>query len=94
VQAGDRVAVLALTRPALEAHFGLMRIGAILVMLNTRLASAELEWIRTIAALKSCWWTRSSNADRQRRRSACDRRLRGFLGRSAQPASGSGTCLR
>ena len=30
---------------ALEAHFGPMRIGAILVMLNTRLASAELEWI-------------------------------------------------
>jgi fatty-acyl-CoA synthase len=46
VQAGDRVAVLALNSAmALEAHFGPMRIGAILVMLNTRLASAELEWI-------------------------------------------------
>ena len=46
VQAGDRVAVLALNGAmALEAHFGPMRIGAILVMLNTRLASAELEWI-------------------------------------------------
>jgi fatty-acyl-CoA synthase len=46
VQAGDRVAVLALNGAMpLEAHFGPMRIGAILVMLNTRLASAELEWI-------------------------------------------------
>src|ERR1035441_2126742 len=46
VQAGDRVAVLASNGAmALEAHFAPMRIGAILVMLNTRLASAELEWI-------------------------------------------------
>src|SRR5437667_8546415 len=43
---GDRVAVLAPNGAmALEAHFGPMRIGAILVMLNTRLASAELAWI-------------------------------------------------
>jgi fatty-acyl-CoA synthase len=46
VQPGDRVAVLALNGAmALEAHFAPMRIGAILVMLNTRLAPAELEWI-------------------------------------------------
>ncbi len=45
-RAGDRVAVLAPNGAmALEAHFAPMRIGAILVMLNTRLASAELEWI-------------------------------------------------
>src|ERR1019366_8812337 len=46
VQPGDRVAVLAPNGAmALEAHFAPMRIGAILVMLNTRLAAAELEWI-------------------------------------------------
>ena len=46
VQAGDRVAVLAPNGAmALEAHFAPMQIGAILVMLNTRLASAELAWI-------------------------------------------------
>jgi fatty-acyl-CoA synthase len=46
VQPGDRVAVLAPNGAmALEAHFAPMQIGAILVMLNTRLASAELEWI-------------------------------------------------
>jgi fatty-acyl-CoA synthase len=46
VAAGDRVAVLAPNSAmALEAHFGPMRIGAIVVMLNTRLASAELAWI-------------------------------------------------
>jgi len=46
VQAGDRVAVLAPNGAmALEAHFAPMRIGAVLVMLNTRLAHAELEWI-------------------------------------------------
>src|SRR3954464_2657946 len=40
---GDRVAVLALnSAAALEAHFGPMLIGAVLVMLNTRLASEEL----------------------------------------------------
>jgi fatty-acyl-CoA synthase len=43
---GDRVAVLAPNGAmALEAHFGPMRIGAILVMLNTRLQSRELDWI-------------------------------------------------
>src|SRR5207244_5919183 len=43
---GDRVAVLAPNGAmALEAHFGPMRIGAILVMLNTRLAAGELAWI-------------------------------------------------
>src|SRR5947209_8174516 len=43
---GDRVAVLAPNGAlALEAHFGPMLIGAILVMLNTRLQSGELCWI-------------------------------------------------
>src|SRR5436305_1328107 len=43
---GDRVAVLAPNSAmALEAHFAPMRIGALLVMLNVRLAAAELEWI-------------------------------------------------
>jgi fatty-acyl-CoA synthase len=47
---GDRVAVLALNGAApLEAHFGPMRIGAVLVMLNTRLGRDELLWI-----LKHC----------------------------------------
>jgi fatty-acyl-CoA synthase len=50
VTAGDRVAVLAPNcAMALEAHFAPMRIGAVVVMLNTRLAAAELEWI-----LKHC----------------------------------------
>jgi acyl-CoA synthetase (AMP-forming)/AMP-acid ligase II len=50
VAPGDRVAVLAPNGAmALEAHFAPMRIGAIVVMLNTRLASGELEWI-----LKHC----------------------------------------
>ena len=43
VQPGDRVAVLAPNSAmALEAHFAPMRIGAVLVMLNTRLAAGEL----------------------------------------------------
>src|SRR5438105_10509493 len=43
---GDRVAVLAPNgAAALDAHFGPMRIGAIVVMLNTRLAAGELVWI-------------------------------------------------
>jgi len=47
---GDRVAVLAPNgAAALEAHFAPLRIGALLVMLNTRLASDELAWI-----LKHC----------------------------------------
>src|SRR5262245_60061457 len=43
---GDRVAVLAAngTMP-LEAHFGPMRAGAVLVMLNTRLHASEIVWI-------------------------------------------------
>jgi len=46
VARGDRVAVLAPNSVlALEAHFGPMLIGAILVMLNTRLQSGELSWI-------------------------------------------------
>src|ERR1019366_7914200 len=46
VQPGDRVAVLAPTGAmALEAHLVPIRIGGILVMLNARLAPAELEWI-------------------------------------------------
>ena len=43
---GDRVAVLAPNGAmAIEAHFGPMRIDAVLVMLNTRLQSQELSWI-------------------------------------------------
>jgi fatty-acyl-CoA synthase len=43
---GDRVAILACNGPApLEAHFGPMLIGALVVMLNTRLAADELCWI-------------------------------------------------
>ena len=43
---GDRVAVLAHNAAApLEAHFGPMLIGALVVMLNTRLAAEELCWI-------------------------------------------------
>jgi fatty-acyl-CoA synthase len=50
VVAGDRVAVLSPNcAMTLEAHFAPMRIGAILVMLNTRLGAVELEWI-----LKHC----------------------------------------
>jgi fatty-acyl-CoA synthase len=46
IQPGDRVAVLALNGVMpLEAHFGPMLIGAVLVMLNTRLAAPELAWI-------------------------------------------------
>jgi fatty-acyl-CoA synthase len=46
VERGDRVAVLAPNGAmALEAHFGPMRIGALVVMLNTRLAAEELCWI-------------------------------------------------
>jgi fatty-acyl-CoA synthase len=46
VAPGDRVAVLAPNGAmALEAHFAPMRIGAVLVMLNTRLSAADLEWI-------------------------------------------------
>ena len=46
VHPGDRVAVLAPNGAmTLEAHFAPMRIGAILVMLNTRLSPGELEWI-------------------------------------------------
>jgi len=46
VAPGDRVAVLAPnTAAALEAHFGVMLAGGILVMLNTRLQAAELAWI-------------------------------------------------
>jgi len=47
---GDRVAVLAYNGVMpLEAHFGPMLIGAVLVMLNFRLAAPELAWI-----LKHC----------------------------------------
>src|SRR6185436_13384899 len=46
VVGGDRVAVLALNGAmALEAHFGPMRIGAVVVMLNTRLQANEICWI-------------------------------------------------
>src|SRR5947209_12144178 len=43
---GDRVAVLSPNGAmALEAHFAPMQLGAVVVMLNTRLAAGELEWI-------------------------------------------------
>ncbi|MFN7993113.1 MAG: acyl--CoA ligase family protein [Bryobacteraceae bacterium] len=43
---GDRVAVLAPnTAAALEAQFGVILAGGVLVMLNTRLQAAELVWI-------------------------------------------------
>jgi fatty-acyl-CoA synthase len=46
IQPGDRVAVLGPNGAmALEAHFAPMSIGAVLVMLNTRLAATELAWI-------------------------------------------------
>ena len=46
VRRGDRVAILAPNIPAmLEAKFGPMRIGAVLVPLNTRLASREIAYI-------------------------------------------------
>ncbi len=50
ISAGDRVAVLAFNGVMpLEAHFGPMLIGAVLVILNFRLAAPELAWI-----LKHC----------------------------------------
>jgi len=46
VAPGDRVAVLAPNTPlALEPHFAVPLLGAVLVMLNIRLAPAELAWI-------------------------------------------------
>ncbi len=46
IRPGDRVAVLAPNTPlALEAHFGVLLAGAILVMLNIRLQAQELGWI-------------------------------------------------
>jgi fatty-acyl-CoA synthase len=46
VRPGDRVAVLAPNSAAtLEAHFGVLLVGAVLVMLNTRLQAGELAWI-------------------------------------------------
>ena len=53
VKPGEPVAVLAPNSAmALEAHFGPMLIGAVLVMLNTRLAAAELGWILNHAGAK------------------------------------------
>src|SRR6266576_5048371 len=46
IEPGDRVAVLAPnTITALEPHFAVPLAGAVLVMLNTRLQTAELAWI-------------------------------------------------
>jgi fatty-acyl-CoA synthase len=46
VERGDRVAVLAMNSLALlESHFGVPLIGGVLVAINTRLASSEIEYI-------------------------------------------------
>jgi fatty-acyl-CoA synthase len=46
IGAGDRIAVLSCNTPAaLEAHFAVPAIGAVLVMLNIRSHPAELAWI-------------------------------------------------
>jgi fatty-acyl-CoA synthase len=46
IERGDRVATLLPNSPAmLEAHFGIPAAGAILVTVNTRLSSAEIEYI-------------------------------------------------
>ena len=46
VAPGDRVAVLAPNSPtALEPHFAVPLLGAVLVMLNTRLQAGEIRWI-------------------------------------------------
>jgi fatty-acyl-CoA synthase len=46
VEPGDRVAFLAPNIPELlEAHFAVLRIGAVLVALNTRLNASEVEYI-------------------------------------------------
>src|SRR5262245_51164593 len=51
---GDRVAVLAPNTPAaLEPHFGVPLLGAVLVMLNTRLHPSELVWILNHAGVKA-----------------------------------------
>ena len=53
VRPGDRVAVLAPNSAStLECHFGPLRLGAILVMLNTRLAAPELQQILEHCAAK------------------------------------------
>ncbi len=50
---GDRVAVLAWNTPeALEPHFAVPMLGAVLVMLNTRLQGSELAWILNHAEAK------------------------------------------
>jgi fatty-acyl-CoA synthase len=71
VEAGDRVAVLAPNGiMPLEAHFGPMRIGALLVMLNTRLAADDL-----------CWMIRHSGA----RVVLVDPQLRGLVAAAPAP---------
>ena len=46
VEPGDRVAILAPNVPAvLEAHFAVLRVRAVLVTINTRLAAAEVGYI-------------------------------------------------
>ena len=53
VEPGDRVAVLASNCAlAVEAHFAVPLIGAVLVMLNTRLQASELKWILDHAGAK------------------------------------------
>jgi fatty-acyl-CoA synthase len=51
---GDRVAVLSPNTPmALEPHFAVPLIGAVLVMLNTRLQANELAWILNHSGAKA-----------------------------------------
>jgi fatty-acyl-CoA synthase len=53
VAPGDRVAVLSPNTPmALEPHYGVPLIGAVLVMLNYRLQAGELSWILNHAKAK------------------------------------------
>ena len=54
IQKGDRVAMLSPNVPAmLEAHFGPMRMGAVLVTINTRLSPSEVAYILNHSGAKA-----------------------------------------
>ncbi len=73
---GDRVAVLAPNGAmALEAHFAPMRIGAVVVMLNTRLAAGELAWILQHSGAKVLLVDPQTETSRSGFAAPCDRRL-------------------